>query len=123
MFLYPLLALGVLPAGFAIPAGIGDFLTGALAPFVAGAVARKRPGALALATAWNIFGITDLVVAPTAAVLSHAPILNMYPLAIIPLFLGPPLGILIHIASLRNLAYASRRDTGTVPTRLEQATA
>src|SRR5690348_4553848 len=32
MFLYPFLYYGVIPAGFALPAALGDFLTGALAP-------------------------------------------------------------------------------------------
>lgn len=32
MFLYPFLYYGVVPAGFAVPAGVGDFLTVAVAP-------------------------------------------------------------------------------------------
>src|SRR5512142_971264 len=51
MFLYPFLAFGLLPASFAVPAGVGDFLTGVAAPFVAAAVARGRPGARAWAVA------------------------------------------------------------------------
>jgi hypothetical protein len=54
--------------------------------------------------AWNLFGILDLIVAPVAAVLSHAPVLSLYPMALVPLFVGPPLGILTHVLSLRNLA-------------------
>jgi hypothetical protein len=122
-FLYPLLAYGVLPAGFAIPAGIGDFLTGLAAPFVASAVARRRPGSIALATAWNVFGIADLIVAPTAAVLSHSTILNLFPLALIPLFVGPPLGILTHLASLRNLRLLARREPDGVSVEAQHATA
>src|SRR5262249_19827439 len=74
MFLFPFLYYGVVPAGFAIPAGLGDFITGALAPLVARAVAERRPGAIAWARAWNFFGVLDLIVAPIAAVLSGAPV-------------------------------------------------
>jgi hypothetical protein len=110
MFLYPFLYYGVVPAGFAIPAGVGDFLTGALAPVVGLAVARRRSHAIAWATAWNVFGLLDLIVAPAAAVLSHAQVIGLYPLNLVPLFIGPPLGILTHIYSLRNLAAVARAD-------------
>ena len=110
MFLWPFLAAGALPAGFALPAGIGDALTGIAAPFVALAVARERPGARAWAVAWNWFGVLDLVVAVTAAVLTQTTNIGRFPLVIVPLFLGPPLGILTHLYSLRNLA--ATRGTG-----------
>jgi hypothetical protein len=103
-FIWPFMSDGTLPAGFALPAGIGDALTGLAAPFVAWAIARRRPGAYGWAVAWNWFGIIDLVVAPTAAVLSGAQVAAIYPLGLIPIFLGPPLGILTHLYSLRNLA-------------------
>jgi hypothetical protein len=114
MFLFPFLYYGVVPAGFAIPAGLGDFITGALAPFVGLAVARRRPNAFGWAVAWNLFGITDLIVAPAAAVLSGAQVIGLYPLSLIPLFLGPPLGILTHVHSLRNLALLSSRARADV---------
>lgn len=104
MFLWPFLAGGALPALFALCAGIGDVLTGIAAPFVAVAVARNRPGAQARAILWNCFGILDLVVATATAVLSHSTNVARFPVVIVPLFLGPPLGILAHIYSLRNLA-------------------
>ena len=103
-FLWPFMTDGMLPAAFALPAGIGDAITGLTAPFVAAAVAQGRPGAHRLAVAWNWFGIIDLIVAPTAAVLSGTQLASIHPLGLIPLFLGPPLGILTHIYSLRNLA-------------------
>jgi len=109
MFIYPFLHYGVVPALFAIPAAVGDFAVGLAAPFVGYAVYRRRSGALGWATVWNVFGILDLVVAPTAAVLSHARVANLYPLALVPLFIGPPLGILTHVVSLRNLRSASWR--------------
>jgi hypothetical protein len=104
IFLWPFLAAGALPAGFALPAGIGDVLTGLGAPFVARAVARNLPGARAWAIRWNWFGILDLVVAVIAAVLTQTTNVSRFPLVIVPLFLGPPLGILTHLYSLRNLA-------------------
>jgi hypothetical protein len=52
------------------------------------------------------FGTFDLIVAPTTALFFQARVLNIYPLALVPLFLGPPLGILTHVLSLRNLAVA-----------------
>jgi hypothetical protein len=54
MFVWPFLAYGILPAGFAYPAGIGDALTGIFAPIVAAMVARNRPHALKWAVAWNL---------------------------------------------------------------------
>lgn len=104
MFIWPFMFNGTLSAGFALPAGIGDALTGLAAPFVAHAVAQRRPGAYGWAVAWNWFGILDLIIAPTAAVLSGTQLAAIHPLGLIPIFLGPPLGILTHIYSLRNLA-------------------
>lgn len=109
MFLFPFWYYGMVPAGFAIPAGVGDLLTGALAPVVALAVARRRRHAIAWAVAWNVFGLLDLIVAPTAAVLSQAGVLELYPLSLVPLFIGPPLGILTHVYSFRNLAVHARQ--------------
>jgi hypothetical protein len=112
MFVYPFLSYGILPAGFAYPAGFGDFLTGIFAPIVASMVAQNRPNALKWAVAWNVFGILDLIVAPATALLFQARVLGVYPLALVPLFLGPPLGILTHVLSLRNLAVTRRTAPG-----------
>jgi len=112
LFLYPFLAYGLLPAGFALPAALGDFTTGLLAPFVARMVAERRPHATAWAIAWNAFGILDLLVAPLSAVLSHAQVLAIHPLLLVPLFVGPPLGILTHLLSLRTLLATKRAEAG-----------
>jgi hypothetical protein len=106
MFVWPFLTYGILPAGFGYPAGIGDALTGIFAPIVALMVAQNRPYALKWAVAWNLFGTLDLIVAPASALIFQARVLNIYPLALVPLFLGPPLGILTHVLSLRNLTVA-----------------
>jgi hypothetical protein len=115
IFLFPYLFYGVLPAGFAVPAGIGDVVTGGLSPVVAWQLARGRPSARLWAVVWNAFGILDLLVAPVAAVLSHAPVFSVHPIAVIPLFLGPPLGILTHLHSLRNLAAHREFPSPAIP--------
>src|SRR5262245_44873704 len=104
MFIYPFVTYRILPAGFGYPAGIGDALTGIFAPIVALMVAQRRPNAVKWAVAWNLFGTLDLIDATATALLFQAPVLGIYPVALVPLFLGPPLGILTHILSLRNLA-------------------
>lgn len=106
MFVFPFLTYGILPAGFGWPAGVGDALTGIFAPIVALMVTRNHPHAFKWAVAWNLFGTLDLIVAPATALFFQARVLNIYPLALVPLFLGPPIGILTHIYSLRNLAVA-----------------
>jgi hypothetical protein len=106
MFIYPFVTYGILPAGFGYPAGIGDALTGIFAPIVALMVARNQPNAVKWAVAWNLFGTLDLIDATATALAFQAPVLSIYPIALVPLFLGPPLGILTHILSLRNLAVA-----------------
>lgn len=54
---------GKLPGLFAWPAGLGDVLVGVLAPVVAIAYARGPRENRDLVSAWNIFGIVDLIVA------------------------------------------------------------
>jgi hypothetical protein len=103
MFVFPFLTYGILPAGFGWPAGIGDAITGIFAPVVALMVARNHPHAFKWAVAWNLFGTLDLIVAPATALYFEARVLSIYPLNLVPLFLGPPIGILTHIYSLRNL--------------------
>jgi hypothetical protein len=53
-----------------------------------------------------VFGIVDLTLAPVAAVLSRTGVIGMYPLSLVPLFVGPPMGILAHVYSIRNLLAA-----------------
>ncbi len=113
MFVFPFLTYGIIPAGFGWPAGIGDAVTGIFAPVVAWMVARNQPHALKWAVAWNLFGMLDLIVAPATALAFQARVLNIYPLALVPLFLGPPIGILTHIYSLRNLATAKSSTSAT----------
>ena len=52
---------GELPGVFAIPAGVGDVLTGLFAPLVAYWWVAGKPYARTAAIAWNLFGMADLV--------------------------------------------------------------
>jgi hypothetical protein len=108
------LALGHLPALFALPAGLGDIITGISAPLVARRLAQGTGRGAAL---WfNAFGMTDLVVALALGALtgfglmsitpSGAPVAEL-PLALVPT-VGVPLLFALHIASLFTLARAAR---------------
>jgi hypothetical protein len=60
---------GEIPGFFAIPAGVGDLLTGIFAPLVAYWLYSGKSYARGAAIAWNLFGMADLVdaVTPSAA--------------------------------------------------------
>src|SRR5262249_60318575 len=58
-----LLDMKLLPPEFAVPAGIGDFITGALALVMVYVLATRKPYARALVIAWNLLGLLDFVVA------------------------------------------------------------
>ena len=116
-----LLGRGQLPAHFAVPAGWGDVAIGLAAPLVAFALARRVPGAAALALSWNVIGLLDLVVAvgmgtgflapylapELGARVPPAPAMGVFPLVLVPLF-AVPVSVLLHVLSLARLA-ADRR--------------
>src|SRR5436305_12815047 len=54
---------GVAPGAFALPAGIGDVITGLLAVPIAISLAAGTLEARTAAIAWNIFGLADFAVA------------------------------------------------------------
>jgi hypothetical protein len=108
------LALGHLPAVFALPAGLGDIATGIAAPLVA---RRLSQGTGHRAALWfNALGLTDLVVALTLGGLTGYQLLNVTPssapISELPLALIPtaavPLLFALHITSLVTLVKASR---------------
>ena len=105
------MALGHLPALFALPAGLGDTTTGIAAPLVARRLAQGtgRPAAL-----WfNAFGMTDLVVAGTLDVLTQ--LLNVTPSAAP---ISEPLLVLIPTAAVPSLfapAHHVRARAGQSP--------
>jgi hypothetical protein len=110
LFLYPFMAQGILTPGFAWPAGVGDVLTGLAAPFVAWAVMHNTQRSRLWFYAWTIFGIADLIVAPLSAAIWGFGVGGRdmsFAVTAIPLFLGPPFGILIHIMTWR--AYELQR--------------
>jgi hypothetical protein len=108
------LALGRLPALFALPASLGDIATSLAAPLAARRLAQGTGRRSAL---WfNAFGLTDVVVALTLGGLtafglvhttpSSAPILQL-PLALVPTVGVPPL-FALHLRSMVTLARAPR---------------
>jgi len=111
-------ARGVLPAAFAIPAGVGDVCVGVSAPLVASRVAQERHGWQRLAVGWNIAGMTDLVIAVTLGALtspstfhpgelgSPGYLTSRLPLVLIPVF-AVPLSALLHVVTLRGLRQAA----------------
>ena len=120
-------ARDLLPAVFAFPAGYGDMTVGITATLVAwklaepsGADPARRLGFIA----WQILGITDLVVA--VGVGTTAPLLNpdgvsmrlmtVLPLSLIPTFLVP-LYLILHVISIaqaRRWPLRRYATTGTV---------
>jgi len=98
---------GRLPWQFALPAGIGDVMTGCFAAVVAVLLAQKAPGALRATYGWCLFGIADLVVAVTMGAMTSpgrahllafdAPnlLISSYPLVMVPTF-AVPLALMLH---------------------------
>ena len=98
---------GRLPWQFALPAGIGDVMTGCFAVVVAVLLAQKAPGALRAAYGWCLFEIADLVVAVTMGAMTSpgrahllafdAPnlLISSYPLVMVPTF-AVPLALMLH---------------------------
>ena len=69
-------------------------------------------GAEAALIGWSIIGIGDLILAPASARMFGAgEALIGFPLNLIPLFLGPPFGILLHLWTLRAF-YLKRSAAG-----------
>jgi hypothetical protein len=98
---------GRLPWQFALPAGIGDVVTGSVAVVVAARLARNAVAARRATYAWCLFGIADLVVAITMGAMTspgpahllafEAPnlLISSYPLVMVPTF-AVPLALMLH---------------------------
>jgi hypothetical protein len=107
-----LMMQGQVPALWALPAGIGDILVAATAPWVARRVDTARGRRRAII--WNLLGMADLIVAvglgimtnPGPAQVFHtsptAEMLTRFPLALVPTFLVP-LAFTLHVISLSQL--------------------
>lgn len=101
-----------LPLGFALPAGIGDMITGLTAIPLSFAILRQTPGMRKWFVRWNLFGLGDLVLAVTLGIL-HSPsavglfahagvttgLMSELPRSLIPTFFVPLL-ILLHLLGL-----------------------
>jgi hypothetical protein len=122
-------ALGIFPAVFALPAGLGDVLIGVTAPRVAKNLRNGHPASRRLAILWNVLGLADLVVAVTLGVLS-APgpfqrfaldrpnvAISEFPFVIVPTVLVP-LSVLLHVFSLRSL---TRSRSAAIPAGLDRS--
>ena len=101
----------VLPAVFALPAGLGDMAIGVTAPWMILALVRQ-PGFAARGTfiRWNVLGILDLLIAVSIGAVSAllttgAPgEISTAPMATLPLLLIPaflvPFFLMLHTAAL-----------------------
>jgi len=92
---------GELPAFFAIPAGVGDMLTGVFAPLVAYWLYSGKSYARGAAIAWNLFGMADLIDAVAIGVSIGGPGI-VFPIVLIPVY-AVPRAFLIHSYSLIGL--------------------
>jgi hypothetical protein len=109
-------AYGVVPGVFALPAGIGDVLTGLFAVPVAISLASGSQDARRAAIAWNVFGLADFAIALSIGIAISLHVIEtgfasatggLYPVAMIPAF-GVPISIMLHTLSLRQLSRRGR---------------
>jgi hypothetical protein len=117
---------GVLPGLFAWPAGLGDMAIGLTAPWLVLALIRAPAFARSRSfSVWNVFGISDLVVAVNLGMLASVPgadgittaAMARLPLVLIPAYCVP-LFVLLHLAALvqvRRLAAYGHSDKQTAP--------
>ena len=102
---------GELPGVFAIPAGVGDVLTGLFAPLVAYWWVAGRPYARAAAIAWNLFGMADLVNAVVLGTLTGGGGGGIvFPIVLIPTY-AVPRAFLVHSYSLIGLLRQTSRQS------------
>jgi hypothetical protein len=105
------MAIGRVPAVFALPAGLGDMAVGVAAPFV---VRRLRAGSRRGVVWFNVLGIVDMAVAVSIGFLSGAgpaqlihvtpptDAIGQLPLALVPTVVVP-LAVGLHVLSLLRL--------------------
>ncbi len=110
MFLV-LMTFRLLPGVFAWPAGIGDVIVGAYAPFVVLSISRRTSGWQKHVVLLNVLGLLDFIGAIGGGVLSGdspigilrgdvtANVMQQLPLSMIPTF-AVPFWIILHIVSL-----------------------
>jgi hypothetical protein len=124
-----LMANRQMPALWALPAGIGDVIVGAAAPWIARDV--ETPQGRRRAIVFNLFGMADLVVAVglgtmtspgPAQIFQTTPtseLVTQFPLALVPTFLVP-LAFVLHVVSLWQLSggtWVPRPSASFAPSR------
>jgi hypothetical protein len=95
---------GDLPAGFALPAGLGDIAVGLTAPLVAVYIIGGGRWARRAYVGWTFFGIADLITAVALGSLTagaNAGPMSVLPMSLIPTF-GVPFTLALHAISLVN---------------------
>jgi fatty acid desaturase len=102
---------------FAIPAGVGDVLTGLFAPLVAYWLVAGKPYARTAAIAWNLFGMADLVNAVALGALTGGGGGGIvFPLVLIPAY-AVPRAFLVHSYSLIGLLRKTSRHSAPAEPR------
>jgi hypothetical protein len=111
-------ASGTAPGVFALPAGIGDILTGLLAVPVALGLGSDSRESRRNAIAWNVFGLLDFAIALSIGfaiafrlIDAASPTGGLYPIVMVPAF-AVPSWIILHALSLRQLARRNRALLG-----------
>jgi hypothetical protein len=100
---------GLLPAGFAWPAGLGDIAMAITAPWVAARVAADDQFRFSIGfLVWNLFGIADFLDAVLLGTLYNTPLMQRLPFALIPAFFVP----LLAMGHITLLAQRSPRRAG-----------
>jgi hypothetical protein len=112
---------GELPALLAIPAGVGDILTGIFAPLVAYWLYSGKSYARGAAIAWNLFGMADLVNAVAIGVTTGGAGI-VFPIVLIPVY-AVPRAFLIHSYSLIGLLRKTSPQTPYNPRSLVSSSA
>ncbi|MDQ7019233.1 MAG: hypothetical protein Q9M33_08705 [Robiginitomaculum sp.] len=105
---------GTVTAIFAFSAGLGDIAVAIMAPFVALALARNKPGALMQAKRLHVVGTLDFFIAVAlgasslgvpADQMGQIDQINIFPLAIIPA-MGVPILLALHVLAFLRLRTA-----------------
>src|SRR5260221_10586913 len=116
---------GAIPGVFALPAGLGDVLTGLLAPAAAIYLASGARHGRTVAIAWNFLGIADLISAVSlGSMTSPGPLqilafdrpnllTSSYPSVMTPAF-AVPLSLILHGLSLWQLRRLGRRGNTAI---------